>query len=302
MKTRLLPVLALVLLHHAAPAAECGMALAFRQADEGGRVNRAVWADDAGTALLFGDALKVNTDGTRRSYSVGDFWGERVAVNNLCNAMSDACGGLGPEQLRARRLLTQDAKARGWPADLLKQSRIDAGIIPFKDGKPCEDGEFLVSATALFDGRVADRCDPARYLDALTVSSIVLPRRRQKGVPTGFEQRDAKIGDLVALVTRQGDKPAFAVVGDTGPSRELGEVSVALAGALLGKAAPPANYKEVKKGWGVPAAFVLVFPATRDAAEPFITQARIDAAGQQAFERWGGMERLAACRAAYRAQ
>lgn len=302
MKTILLRAVAAVLLHQSVFAAECGMSLAFRQPDERGTVARAVWQDAAGSALLFGDALKVNTDGTRRSYSVDDFWGERIAINNVCNAMSDACAGLGKAQLKARRVLAQQAKAQGWPADLLRQTRIDAGIIPFRDGRPCEDGDFLVSATALQDARVADRCDASRYLDALAVASVVLPRRMRRGTPTGFEQRNARIGDLVAVVTADGDRPVFAVVGDSGPARELGEGSVALAGALLGKSAPPRNYQEVKKEWGVPAAFVLVFPGTRDAAEPFITQDRIARAGEEAFGRWGGMARLAACRLAYRSR
>jgi hypothetical protein len=285
---------------HVVSAADCGMSLAFRQPDEGGKTMVPVWQDDARTALLFAEALKVNTDGTKRSYSVDDFWGKRVAINNLCNAMSDACKGLTQKEKEARVALTQKAKAGGWPADLLRQTKIDSRIIVFRDGKPCPEVDgFLVSATALENQKVSDRCDLSRYIDAIAVSAIVLPGRLHS-TPTGFETRNAKIGDLVVVLTPKSDRPMFAVVGDIGPATELGEASVALNGALLGKTQEPENYDAVKRQWGVPAAFVLVLPGTRDIAEPFLTQPRIDQAGRQAFERWGGMERFAACRLAYR--
>jgi hypothetical protein len=102
---------------------ECGMSRAFMQQDGNAPTGAtAVWSDPKGTALLFIESLNVKTDGTRRSYSVDDFWGEKVALNNLCNAMDDACAGLDADGKRARRIVTQKAHAAGWPADLLKQT------------------------------------------------------------------------------------------------------------------------------------------------------------------------------------
>ena len=91
------------------PAPKCEMKPAFQQADKNavGKLT-AVWTDVAGN-LMFIEKLNVNTDGTRRSYAVDDFWGQTRALNNLCNAMSDACAGLDEPGLRARRIATQEA-------------------------------------------------------------------------------------------------------------------------------------------------------------------------------------------------
>lgn len=293
-----------------APAApvppSCGMAGAFNQPDDGGATTTAVWAQPDNAALLFGDSLHVNTDGTKRSYKVSDFWGEKDALNNLCNAMSDACVGLSSTQKRARRILTQQARAAGWPTAQLAATQLSSAILPFArtaGGRriPCPEVDgFLVSATALFDPAVTNQCDLRRYVDALATNALVIP-------PTpGFVSRGAAVGDL-AVAMRPDGTTYFAVVGDTGPRKQLGEASIALAGAILEKVNPPVNYNEVRgrgefagKGWDVPKAFVLIFPKTRNAAAPMITMAQINAAAAPAFARWGGIERLKACAAAYR--
>ena len=114
MKRRLLVVTALLAQVGGAGAVDCGMKPAFKQKDGNAKNGiTAVWSDPQARALMFIDRLNVNTDGTRRSYSVSDFWGAQTALNNLCNAMSDACAGLDQEGLRQRRLLTQAAAAAG---------------------------------------------------------------------------------------------------------------------------------------------------------------------------------------------
>jgi hypothetical protein len=291
-----------------ARAADCAMQPAFKQADDDGKTTTAVWADKTGKGLLFGDALHVNTDGTRRSYRVMDFWGAADAVNNLCNAMSDKCAGMDDAHLKARRIATEQARAHFWPADELKATRIDPQIIPLKDGKPCPElaGGFLVSATALQKSTGA-ACDVATYVDAMVVPAIVIPGRAKHDAPTEFETRNAKVGDLAVVMSGDGSVLTYAVVGDTGPSREIGEGTIALAGRLLGKSAEPANYREVRgktpyvgKGWDVPKAFVLVLPGSRNGANPYMTVDRIEASATTAFATWGGLERLKACAAIYK--
>ena len=285
-------------------APDCDMTVAFQQPDEGGTTR--VYADSAARALLFVDDLKINTDGTRRSYSVQDFWGKSRALNNLCNAMKDACAGLSNAQLQARRELTQAAEAAGWPPGMLKDTRISESIIPFRQGKPCPavDG-FLVSATSLAKRNITDVCDISNYVDALTVPALVLPRNPPGG-GFGFAARGAAIGDVAVAMTPGSNSVVYAVVGDTGPARQLGEASIALNGKLLGRTREPSNYDEVRgrgqyqgKGWSVPRAAVLIFPKTRDAANPYLTTDRIDAAAKQAFDAWGGLPRLKACIASY---
>lgn len=300
---------AIVALLSATPAgAQCRMSPAFNQPDEGGARSIPVWADNG--SLLFGSALNVNTDGTRRSYSVSDFWGEREALNNLCNAMSDACAGLNSAQLRERRLLTQHAAAAHWPADLLRQTRLSPAIIPMPNGRPCpEVGGYLVSATALHRPRISDSCDIANYVDALEVAALVLPKPPRRGEQTPFQARGAQVGDLIVAANADGSHLTYGVVGDLGPARELGEASIAMNGALLGRTEQPANYNHVRgrgeyrgRGWQVPFAFVLIFPRSRDEASPLMQRDRIDAAARQKFEQWGGVARLTACRGSYRPQ
>ena len=287
------------LLHGAAIPSNCDMILAFRHPDDDGKTTTAVWVDSRRGAFLFGDALHINTDGTRRSYSVADFWGEERALNNLCNAMSDKCAGMTNDELRARRILTQEARAKGWPPALLSATRIGSNMISFRDGKPCPEIDgYLVSATALHKANMTDVCDLANYVDSLAVPAIVLP--------PSFAQQGAAVGDLAVVLSADGTKTVPAVVGDAGPRRQIGEGSLALAANLLGKTGEPANYKEVRgrepyrdRGWGVSKAFVLVFAGTRSTSEPYMTKLRIDAAASALLNRWGGSERLKACAEIY---
>jgi hypothetical protein len=284
----------------------CPMVPSFNQLDRGGTRSIAVWRAPGGGPLLFADAMNINTDGTRRSYSVDDFWGERNALNNLCNAMSDACAGLNSDQLRARRIITQSAKARGWPADLLRQTKLSPSIIPVVNGRPCpEVGGYLVSATSLQNPGIANVCDIRRYADALKINAVVLPKRARTGIPTDFQQRGAEVGDLAVALSANGNVLSYSVVGDTGPAKELGEVSVALAQRLTGRPVPT-NYQEIRgrghfrgHAWSVGRTFVLIFPNSRNALQPYMTQERIDAAASQKLEQWGGAKRLRACATKY---
>jgi hypothetical protein len=292
-----------ILSSHLVVAQECRMSHAFFQRDidaPGGKT--AVWADPTNSTLFFAEALNVNTDGTRRSYSITDFWGTDTAINNLCNAMRDGCEGLTTDGMRERRFLTQQAFAAGWPADKLKQTKISPDIIPFKNGKPCDlVNGFLVSATTLHKPNIQDVCDIDNYINALEVPAIVLPRNPQNGL-SAFSQRNAKIGDLVVVMMPGTATPVFSVVGDLGPVNRLGEGTVALAAKLLGKPAPPRNYNEIRgrdefagRGWTVSRALVLIFPGMHDSANPFMTSDRIEQAARMKFEAWGGVTRLKAC-------
>jgi len=284
-----------------AQAPACDMTHAFWQADHNATGKRtAVWADQAGN-LMFIEKLNVNTDGTRRSYSVDDFWGETRALNNLCNAMSDGCAGLSKPQLRDRRLATQAAAKAGWPADQLKATKLSPSIIPMPGGKPCPETDgFLVSATVLHAAKVLDQCKLDNYVDALAVPAIVIPKGTKKS-PSQFLARDVKVGDLVAAMRIDQGDALMAVVGDTGPVDSLGEASIAMNKRLLAKQGEPANYTVVKS-WVVPRSFVLVFKGSRDVAQPYMTTDRIDQDAAKRFEDWGGVARAKACIKAYSAQ
>jgi hypothetical protein len=273
-------------------AAECGMAKAF---NVGGKVG--VWSDPSGKSLFFSSDLKTNTDGTKRSYSVSDFWGQSTALNNLCNAMSDACAGLDQAGLRERRILTQQARSEGWPAGKLATTRISRDIIPFRGGKPCPEIDgYLVSATALENPKISDICNPSRYVDALQTPALVIPKGEN-----GFSGRGVAKGDLVVAMTPKSEMPVYAIIGDLGPPNSLGEGSIAMAGKLLGRTAEPKNYVEIKNSWQIPRAFILIFPGSRDQQDPFSMTTTLNQAGPAAIQAWGGVERLKACDAEHSA-
>ncbi|MEO8314207.1 MAG: hypothetical protein ABI645_05375 [Pseudomonadota bacterium] len=279
----------------------CDMVFAFWQQDKdhpGGRT--AVWADKAAN-LMFIEKLNVNTDGTRRSYAVDDFWGESRALNNLCNAMSDACADLSKDQLRERRLLTQAAAKAGWPEGQLQATRLSPAIIPMPSGKPCPEVDgYLVSATALHAAKIVDVCNLDNYVDALKVPAVVIPKDT-KASPSKFKMRGVRVGDLVTGMRIDQETPVMAVVGDSGPVDSLGEASIALNGQLLGKQSPPETYKQVKT-WVVPPTLVLFYAGTRDTQNPYLTIERIDKAAGERFAAWGGVVRAQACVMAYRAK
>ena len=281
----------------------CDMAELFTHLDERGTTNRSIWADSGRQAYLFVDHLNVNTDGTRRSYRVDDFWGTALppapaALNNLCNAMSDNCEGLSKAELRERRIATEQAAAHSWPVKELAATKIGSNMIAFKNGKPCTSADnYLVSATALRKPKITDECDQTNYIDSLTVPAVVIP-----GSKSWAKNSNVKVGDLAVAMIPGSMSPVYAVVGDSGPADSIGEASLALNGLLLGKKKEPVNYQEVLgrepfvgQSWVVPQAIVIFFPGTRDVSNPFITSDRIKEKAEPIFRSWGGAARLAAC-------
>ena len=291
----------LILTEAVAQPPVCEMSFSFWQTDKDARSGKtAVWSDPVGN-LMFIEKLNVNTDGTRRSYSVQDFWGETRAINNLCNAMSDACAGLSTAQLRERRIATQEAAREGWPTEKLKATRLSPDIIPMPGGKPCPEVDgFLVSATALHAARITDACALENYVDALQVPAIVIPKNT-KAAPSQFLARNARVGDLVAALRIDQSEPVMAVIGDTGPTHSLGEATVAMNRQLLGKTGDPAHYKEARR-WGAPPTWVLIFAGSRNTEQPYMTSTRIDTDARSRFAEWGGVARAQACISEYRSK
>ncbi len=305
----LVSCLALVLA--AEPAlAQCQMAFAFARPDDKGTKTLAVWEDATaganGKALLFRDSLHVNTDGTRRSYNIDDFWGRAKAINNLCNAMVGQCAELADEPAqRARRIATQNAYRNNWPEGWEASTRLSKMVIlTGADGKPCVDKDgYVLSATALHKNGTGQACDISHYVDALTTNALVLPLPSAGQRETEFDSRNAKVGDLAVAMTADGQTLVYGVVGDLGPANELGEASVAYIRALLRRNDTPATYTIVRsRAWTATNVTVLVFPGTRRpvSQEPYMEQAEIDAAAAPLFAAWGGLERLRACAGVYR--
>ena len=151
---------------------------------------------------------------------------------------------------------------------------------------PCPG--YYVSTTALCDARYQAR-DPRRYVDATRIPYIVLPRNLAELHPVGA--RVAK-GDLAAVtLTAQPSRPVFAIYADVGPAwgpgHEPGEGSVALAQAL---GHDPYVDGRVKRGIAS-GVFYVLFPGSGQRAP--LPAEEIARRGQQAFDAWGGADKLA---------
>lgn len=272
-----------------------------------------IYASQTGErAIYFASDLDVNTDGAARSYHPQDPRGRSLALNNMGNAITrifDRQGQnitcsprSGPCYTRFIQTF-EAARDAGYPAQ--GAPRVETtNIIPWKMDSalgrqvPCTISTgpyagYFVSQTALIVNRGADICDQTRYLDALTMNAIVLPRNatwRSQGVVTDG-------GDLAVLLDQRSGRVAFALVGDRGPAASLGEGSVALAAALGNvQVAPNATYASIRS-LARPLVHTVIFPS-RDVPRltgGTFTQSDIDRLGQDALAAFGGVNRLRAC-------
>lgn len=288
----------------------CGMGQIARHGDP---ARTAIFATSAGEkAILFTADLDVNTDGAARSYHPDDPRGRSVALNNMGNAITrifDAGGRNITCSPRSRacftRFMTSFEAARDAGYAPSGHPRIETdGIIPWTMDPargwavPCTIASgptrgFFVAQTALLADSRAGLCDPARYVDALTMNAIVLPRNadwRAQGLRTD-------LGDVTVTLDLDTGRMAYAVTGDIGPAAAIGEGTVALAAALGGQTvSPTATYAEIR-ALARPRVASLIFPA-RDvprATGGHFTQADIDRMGAEALAAYGGVERLRAC-------
>lgn len=291
-------------------ADRCDMTLIARHADPG---RTPIFASTSGEkAIFFSGDLDVNTDGAARSYHPDDPRGRTIALNNMGNAITRIFDARGRDITCSPRrgncfssFMTVFEAARDADYDPAGHPRIETdGIIPWRRDAalgrdvPCtiQTGPFagyFVSQTALLTNRNADICDQARYLDALSINAVVLPRQadwRSQDVRTDH-------GDLAVLLDADTGRVAFALIGDTGPRTSIGEGSVALAAALGGEVlAADATFDDIKALKRDRVATV-IFP-TRDVprmTDGQFTQADMDQLGQQALDAFGGLQRLRAC-------
>lgn len=285
-------------------ADDCGFAPAFKQSDEGGASEVQVYrgkpvpALENARPLLFISTLKVNTDGTRISYHERDVTGRRCAtdpgagpcaINNIRNAFRNHTR---PESD------FEAVRDAGYPVDrtwqVLSPSIIEKNA---QTGKPCVSADgYLVSMTA--DVSVAGGfarqgdCDQSKWIDALSVPALVIP-----GNSRFLAEGVAKRSLVLALSTSSSRRVVPAIVGDIGPSTELGEATVAMNRRLNGLPdddAPKHRQDAIARFQAGPTALV-VFPGNAATLARPINATRVEEAGADALAKFGGIDKLYAC-------
>jgi hypothetical protein len=273
-------------------AETCGLSAAFTRPDERGTQRVQVYSGSE--ALAFVSSLKVNTDGTRISYKVDDPRAMNGAINPIGNALRRGFTVADFERVAGANWEPVAETWRVLSANVIEK---DA-----RTGKPCvAAGNYLVSKTA--DVAVAGAwrrdgdCDQSKWIDALTIPSLVLPS------PSEFQTRKALTRNLVVAMTLgQPRQLAYGIVGDTGPNDELGEASVEMNRILNGlpAGAIPRNGKDAVQRFQAPKSIILVFAGASNRLGYPVTPERVTAQAKARFDAWGGEGRLAACAAELR--
>lgn len=248
--------------------------------------------------LAFSTDYAVNTDGAPNAYDPRDPWGKQGrAVNTVCDAVNArTAAGETVDYRQCSRLIGLFRRARdaGW-SPAAPQIDFYGAATPADQGpgahRPClqtagPDAGAMVSTTSRAANPGLGRCDQRRYLNALSLPFIIVPGGSR------LAARGMRLGDLAVVVNPANGRMVYAMVGDTGPQRGLGEGSVALNMALLGQTALPRTRAEARR-LALPRTFTFVMPGAR-ISRPY-TPARIAAAGAAALDKLGGPARLRAC-------
>ena len=221
---------------------------------------------------LFKAPLAVNTDGAPNSYHPSDFLGETKAINRIDNGITIRKAAKPKvalpvsEKLAVFNSWVQSGtwnEPSGYNISWKNVIAADAAGLPcvFKQ----QDAGYFGSLTALKNGlplSQAGECQRANQLDQRFVPAIVL-----RGNSNPLKNFGARVGDLLIAINPTSGVAVPAIVGDSGDGNRIGEGSVALNMALLGKTVQPANYQQAKQlDTGTQDIIVAVIPGSRSFA------------------------------------
>ncbi len=200
--------------------------------------------------IFFQTSLRVNTDGAPNSYHPRDLTGSVRAINNICNGISVTRNGETLGCASARQVFGQfrDNNFREPAGHRITWQNVIAATTDASGRQvPCvfQSGEFagyfgsLTSLKNGLSGAAAGECGRLNQLDQRIIPAFVLPRGQN--VVKGF---GAGVGDLLVAFNPRNNVASAAIIGDTGPPKKLGEGSVGLNMALLGRTEQPKTYNE----------------------------------------------------------
>lgn len=129
----------------------------------------------------------------------------------------------------------------------------------------------------------------------MTINAVVIPggaKWKSQGIV-------ADSADIVVTRNRQNGKIEYAIIGDTGPANSLGEGTVALAASLGGVTLNGTETYSAIKKLALRDVDYLILPSydVKKKRPGPITQSKINELGAEAFEAWGGVQRLDSCKA-----
>jgi hypothetical protein len=214
--------------------------------------------------ILFQTTLRVNTDGSPLSYHPQDPLGQNIALNNICNAIAvrkgtSKCNLCIKDKVPGEQCVARFSEAVG----VFKKFR-DSDYRSVPDGyrltwqnvlAPRKEGNLVIpcvfksgtyegyfgSLTRLKNDLTGDKgeCDINDQINPLAVPALVLVGGRNVVKDFG-----AKVGDLLVAYNSQKGIFSAAIIGDTGPTDNLGEGSILLNMRLSGVTVPPKNKAE----------------------------------------------------------
>ena len=204
--------------------------------------------------IFFKTSLRVNTDGAPNSYHPQDLTGTQRAINNICNGVGVYRIGRNGRRIKlpcqeARRIFAQ-FRDSNWSVpsgyrinwqNVIAPKTENGRVVPcvFQTG---EFGGYFGSLTSLRNGLTgahAGECGYKNQLDQRFISAFVLP-----GGQNVVKAFGADVGDLLVAYNPRNNIVTLAIIGDTGPVDKLGEGSVGLNMALLGRTEQPMTYRD----------------------------------------------------------
>ena len=261
------------------------------------------WSLDTGGIAAF-SKMNVNLDGYGHAYSSKNYDGG--ALLHLCNAgkvyLPDGSSYQGSESnATCTGRFMQDFKRigdAGWqdPAvgainwyGILGDGTATIHGKKITSVKPVlqKDGSgFYVSPTSLVDPTVKDLADQNRYVNPLRVPSAV--------VPGSLASRGIKMGTFGVAIDKNKNLAVPFVVGDGGPA--VGEGSAALARLVGGKPVTDQLTRKTSSVGQVDTRDVLwVFFGGEATTYDHTNEGKLAIDAKQAYEKWGGDQRLHDC-------
>ena len=197
--------------------------------------------------------LRVNTDGSPRSYHPDDLTGSTMALNSILNAIevsrTDRSTALkATEKLAAIKAWRENHWQRVSPYQFFFQNVIASIRVP---GNPSPvprvftsgpNKGFFVSLTSLKNDVPGGDSGPnvaENQVDCAQVPGLVLP-----GGKNVLREFGAKVGDILVAKNPANGVIVCAVINDVGPAGVLGEGSVALNSRLLKVNQIPTTYRQ----------------------------------------------------------